>query len=282
MDAPIISTLEVPCARLYYEVRGAGPVVLLIAGGSGDSGHFERVANEIADRYTVVTYDRRGFSRSTLGGLPDDRPRLEADSDDAQRLLDRLADGPAFVFGSSSGAIVALDLIARHPERIRILVAHEPPLVRLLPDAKQQLEFLDEVYDTYRSSGVDLAMRKFSTGVGLGDLAQPPEGIELPPHVAEMLSRIHGNQAFWLEHELRQYTRVVPDISALRSASTRLVLAGGLESQDYFPYRPNTIMAVRLDSKVVDFPGGHVGYVTHPIEFAARLTDVLAATDTKR
>ena len=94
-------------------------MLLLIPGGNGDAAPFERAANELAAWYTVVTYDRRGFSRSTLDAPPDDQRRLETDSNDAIGLLDQLGAPTAYVLGSSSGAIVALDLITRHPERVR-------------------------------------------------------------------------------------------------------------------------------------------------------------------
>ncbi len=268
-------TLKVPEATLYYEVRGAGPVLLFIVGGNGDAGVYERVASGLADQYTVVIYDRRGFSRSPLDGSPDDGLRIETDSDDARRLIEHLAGGPAHVFGSSSGAIVALDLVARYPDQVRTLVAHEPPALTLLPDATRVLEFVDEVYDVYRRDGIDPAMRKFSAGVGMEDI-QPPPDVELPPQVVEMVTRIRGNLGFWLEHELRQYTRVVLDLPALEAVSKRLVLAGGHDSREYLPYRPNTVLAELLGSEVVDFPGGHVGYVTHPVDFAAKLRDVLS------
>lgn len=278
MDAPTTDALKVPGASLYYEVRGAGPVLLLIHGGDGGTDLFERVANELADRYTVVTYVRRGFSRSPLDGPVDDRRRLETDRDDARRLLERLADGPAYVFGSSSGAIVGLELIARHPEQVRTLVAHEPPAVTLLPDAARHLEFVDEVYDTYLSSGVEPAMWEFGAEMGL-DYPEPPESSEPSPQDPQMASIVHGNLEFWLEHELRQYPRVVPDVAALKAVSTRLVLAGGHDSREHLPYRPNTVLAEQLASEVVDFPGGHMGYATHPSDFAARLSDVLTAPD---
>lgn len=268
-------TLQVPGATLYYEVRGSGPPLLFIVGGNGDAGVYERVANDLADRYTVVIYDRRGFSRSRLDGPADDGLRIETDSDDARRLIAHLAAGPAHVFGSSSGAIVALDLIARYPEQIRTLVAHEPPVLTLLPDAAQLLEFIDDVHDVYRRDGVDVAMRKFSAGVGMDNM-QPPPGIELPPQIAEMMTRIRRNLGFWLEHELRQYPRVVLDLPALAAVSKRLILAGGRDSREHFPYRPNTVLAEQLGNDVVDFPGGHVGYLTHPVDFAAKLRDVLS------
>jgi pimeloyl-ACP methyl ester carboxylesterase len=95
------ATLAVPGAHLYYEVRGTGPVLLMLTGGHGDAHPMDALANHLADQYTVVTYDRRGLSRIML----DDPPttlRLETHSDDASRLLTALTTEPAFVFGTAS------------------------------------------------------------------------------------------------------------------------------------------------------------------------------------
>jgi pimeloyl-ACP methyl ester carboxylesterase len=275
MEATTTGTLAVPGARLYHEVRGGGPVLLLIPGGNGDAGPYQRAATELAARFTVVTYDRRGYSRSPLDGPPEDGERLGTDVDDALRLLDRFADGPAVVFGSSSGAIVALDLVSRRPASVRRLVAHEPPAVTILPDADDLLMILDDVYETYRAQGVGPAMQKFNASVGL-DNPFALRSAAPPGDLAEMMARMAGNVEFWLEHELRQYPRVPPDVEALRAVSSRLVLAGGRESRRHFPYRPNTVLAEHLHLSVADFPGGHIGYVTHPIEFADHLVEVLA------
>ena len=120
---------------LYTEVRGAGPVLLLIPGGNGDAGFYEPFAKALSGDFTVVTYDRRGFSRSPVTGPVDDDRLLDIDVDDARSLLKSVDDGSGYVFGSSAGAIVALHLLTRHPDDVRMVVAHEPPLVRLLPDA---------------------------------------------------------------------------------------------------------------------------------------------------
>src|SRR5260221_8965743 len=126
-------TLQLPGATLHYETRGSGPVLLLIAGGIEDAGIFEGVASFLAHDYTVVTYDPRGNSRSLLDEPPDDL-WIEVHSYDARRLLETVADGPVSVFGSSSGAIVGLDLIARHPTLISGVGAHVPPMLEVVPD----------------------------------------------------------------------------------------------------------------------------------------------------
>ncbi|MFI5956541.1 alpha/beta fold hydrolase [Cryptosporangium sp. NPDC051539] len=251
---------------LYSERIGDGPVLLLIPGGTGDAASFGALPRLLAREFTVVTYDRRGFGRSASGGPVDDDRRLTIDVEDALRLL---GDSPGYVLGSSSGAIVALHLLARHPERVARVIAHEPPLIPLLPDAGRWLDLLDDVHATYRAEGAATAMRVFSAATG----AEPPPGD------APVLARLASAQDFFFEHELRQYVRQVPDLRALKRAKTRLVLAGGRNSDGpggrLLPYRPNQVLASRLGLSITEFPGAHAGYLTHPAEFAALIRSVL-------
>jgi hypothetical protein len=117
-------------------------------------------------------------------------------------------------------------------------------------------------------------MAMFNDGIGV-DAPQPPPGVELPGQMAAMLSRLPGNQEFWLEHEMRQYPRAAPDLAAMTAAAARLIVAGGRDSREHFPYQASVALAGRLGSDVVQFPGDHVGYAKYPIEFAARLAEVL-------
>jgi pimeloyl-ACP methyl ester carboxylesterase len=270
-------TLKVPGATLYYETRGAGLVLLLIAGGGTDAGVFEEVASLLAHDYTVVSYDPRGNSRSPLYGPPTDQ-QIEVHSDDARRLLETVADGPAAVFGTSSGAIVALDLLRRHPAKVAKAVSHEPPLLEVLPDAARWRAFHDEVYETYRREGTEVAMQKWVAGIGL-DAVIPPPDAELPPEVAAAMKRMAGNTDLFLAHELLPFTRYVPDLARLSAHKDRLVLAVGHDTREQLAgqlvYRPAAWLAERFGTQVVDFPGDHGGYGTHPAAFAAKLREVL-------
>jgi pimeloyl-ACP methyl ester carboxylesterase len=270
-----MTTLSVPGAEIYYERVGTGPLLLMITGGNGDAGTFAQVAPLLAADRTVVSYDRRGFARSPLAEPPNGR-RYDDDIADAARLIDRLGDGPADVFGSSSGAIVGLALLSRYPDRVRRLVAHEPPAFTLLTD-RTALDILDQVHDLAGREGTEAAMRTFSRAMGLGEMPPLPDRGELPPHVLETIGRIQRNLVFWMEHELRQYPSAPVDVAALEAARDKLVPAGGADSHDTLPYQPNTVLAERLGRPVVDFPGGHAGYVVRPVEFAARLRAVLAS-----
>jgi pimeloyl-ACP methyl ester carboxylesterase len=158
------ATLKVPGASLYYEVIGAGPILLTIPGAPADAGAFAAIAGQLADRYTVVTYDWRGSSRSPLDDPPGDLPdglSMQVQSDDASHLLAVLADGPAHVLGCSGGALTGLDLAARHPEQVDTLVAHEPPAFNLLPDGAGWRAAFQRVCETYRSDGAGPAMQQF-------------------------------------------------------------------------------------------------------------------------
>lgn len=273
-------TLDVPGATLYYETRGdGGPVLLLIPGGNGDAAPYTGIGEALAGRYTVVAYERRGFSRSPLDRPPEpgDDLRVATDAEDAHRLLGHLTSEPAYVFGSSSGAIVALELMSRYPEQVRLLLPHEPPATVLLPDGDEVLAFLDGVHGTYRTSGAQVAIMEFSRGIfgddtgGLGDRSPG----EMPPAMAEMAGRIQANLAFWFEHELRSYPRYRPDEAALRAVADRIVPVCGRASRGQFPYRGSTELAARIGRDAAELPGGHVGYITDPANFAAELAAVL-------
>src|SRR6266700_7402653 len=152
-----MSTLKVPGAQLFYEVSGSGPLLILIPGAVGVGEVFHPLAHHLSAQYQVVTYDRRGFSRSQLDEPQDYEHRLATDTDDVRRLIEHLTDKPAIVFGNSSGAIVALEVLTHSPEWVQTMVAHEPPVVFLLPDAAKWWAFFDGVYDTYRKDGIPIS-----------------------------------------------------------------------------------------------------------------------------
>ncbi len=240
-------TLEAPGASLYYEVRGSGPVLLMIPGGPMDSAGFAPLAECLADRYTVVTCDCRGNSRSTAEG-PQDDLTVGVFADDAHRLLAAVASGPAYVLGSSGGATYGLDLVARYPRQVRTLVAHEPPVAALLPDAAHWRAFTEEVRDLCRRDGVFPAMQKFGEGVGLGGGPEP--AAEPSPETAQALQRMQDNLALFAEYTMPMITNYEPDLGALRNSPARVVVGVGSESTaDQLAYR-SMMLSVGVNSVV--------------------------------
>ncbi|MFI5697163.1 alpha/beta hydrolase [Kribbella sp. NPDC051586] len=278
MGAKTVNKLAVPEATLHYEVTGSGPVLLLIAGGGTDAGVFSGMVGQLAAEYTVVTYDPRGNSRSRYDADATDEC-VEQSAADALALIDAVSGGePAYVFGSSSGAITGLELITRWPDRVRMLVAHEPPCTEILPDADDARAFFDEVYDTYRNDGLMAADVVFMMGTGMDDDAMPPME-DLLPEYRELAERMQANAANFYEHKLLPFTRYQPDLDALKRVSDRIVPAAGLESYANLPGRPIAVIADHVGWPVVMFPGGHGGYSSHPAPFATHLAHLLK-TDT--
>ncbi|MEU7014239.1 alpha/beta hydrolase [Streptomyces sp. NPDC046385] len=270
---PALSTvvLPVPGATLRYETRGAGPVLLLIPGGAGDAGLYEGMADLLAGAgFTVVSYDQRGLSRSPLDGPVADQ-RVEVWAEDARAVLDAVVpDGEAaYVYGSSSGAIVALALLAAHPGRLRRVVAHEPPLVELLADPGPYRAHFAEVRELHRTRGLGPAMARFAE---TPDGRRPPQGeshAELPESIRPMASRMAANMPVFLEHVLCPFSSSEPDLDGLRAAAGKLVLGVGRESDGQEALvGPARRIAELTGAAVVAFPGGHLGCVEHPEEFA--------------
>ena len=276
MGAKTVNKLTVPGATLHYEVTGSGPVLLLIAGGGTDAGMFDGIVGQLAADYTVVAYDPRGNSRSRYDGEPVDE-RIDQSAEDALALIDTVGGRePAFVFGTSSGALAGLELITRHPDRVRMLVVHEPPCTELLPDAEDARAFFQDVYDTYKSEGLAAADVLFMVGTGTDDDAMPPME-DLLPEFRELAERMQANAANFYEHKLLPGTRYQPNLDALQAVADKIVPAAGLQSAEHLLGRPIQVIAEHLGWPVVTFPGGHGGYASHPAPFANLLARVLEA-----
>lgn len=262
-----MSYLEVPCARLYYETRGTGPVLLLIPGANGDATGFPSLAEQLAVDFTVVTYDRRGYTRSVLDGAQDYRHRLETDADDARRLIEHLSEEPAVVFGTSSGGVIALQLLIDHPHVVRTLVSFEPAAMRLFPDGEKWIGFLHELYELYRQSGPAPARALFVERcfpeVDHAIMGRTPD----PEHAVTAIA----NANYFFERELRQYTAIELDMDKLSQRARMIIPAMGLASANF----PDGLAARALSRQVgrdlLELPDGHVGYVTSSDEFARRL-----------
>ncbi|MEU9865440.1 alpha/beta hydrolase [Streptomyces sp. NPDC047971] len=278
MTDPTTGTLRVNGATLHYEVRGRGPLLLLIPGGTGGAASFDGIADGLAAEYRVATYDPRGMSRSTLDD-PEAEQSVAEHADDALRILELLSpDEPARVFGSSSGAIAALHLLTAHPERIERLVSHEPPVVEVLPDAPEHRAFIARVQAAFHAEGLMPAMAVFAAGLKKdGGSSEPQAERELPPQAAARVERTMANLPYFVGRIVPSFMSYAPDIHRLATLSNRLVLACGQDSRGELPYRPTAFLAERLGTELLHFPGGHIGLTTHPAEFGELLRKAFRA-----
>jgi pimeloyl-ACP methyl ester carboxylesterase len=261
----------------HYDVRGSGPLLLVIPGGAGHPMGLDGAVARLSERFTVVTYDPLGLSRGPLDGPVEDQ-RVEVWSDRAHQLLDSLLpDGEsAYVFGSSSGGIVALDLLARHPERLRRVVAHEPPSIGVLPDATRQRAMITEVYEIYRAEGVAAAAARLSAGLEGRSWEPGPRPASAVADGGESARNTQNTPMdIFLGHVLRPFTSHALDLDALRVLSSRLVLGAGSDSRGQLPFRTAALLAELSGGGFLEFPGGHLGVLQHPVAFADRLTEAL-------
>jgi pimeloyl-ACP methyl ester carboxylesterase len=244
----------------------------MIPGANGSADAFTPVAEYLAAHFTVVTYDRRGFSRSQLDGPQDYNHRLATDADDARCLIEHLSDQPAVVFGSSSGAIVALELLTRHGSVVRRLIPFEPPTVTQLPDRKRWLDFFLDLYAVYYQAGVEPALQKFGEQVLT---ASDRQALARAAAHADHASLV-GNATYWFEHELSQYPAVDLDLFALKLCSELIMPMVGQESCGYPAHEATVALAKSLGRDVMALPGGHLGFLSQPAEFGRELRDSLA------
>jgi pimeloyl-ACP methyl ester carboxylesterase len=281
-------TLNVPGATLAYDVRPndttSEPVLLLIGSPMGAAG-FATLGSHFPDR-TVVTYDPRGADRSHKADPASPSTPAEH-ADDLRRLIDSLGGAPVEIFASSGGAVNALALVERHPRQVRTLIAHEPPLLGLLPEREAALAAARDVYETYMRAGMGAGMAKFIALVGHkgpvpADWANQPAP---DPAMFGLPTADDGSRTdVLLAQNLVSCTGYEPDFDALTPARTRIVVAAGAASEGEPANRAAHAVAARLGTTPVVFPSGHGGFLGgeygqsgEPDAFAAKLRQVLAS-----
>jgi pimeloyl-ACP methyl ester carboxylesterase len=284
-------TFVTPEVDLVYDVRGplppaGGQPPLVMIGQPMQADGFATLASHFPDR-TVITYDPRGLGRSRRkDGRTDHDPEVQAA--DVHALVQELGAGPVEMFASSGGAVTALALVAAHPDDVTVLVAHEPPLIPVLPDAAAAERGRAGFRDAYEAKGSGAGMAAFIAMTSWqGEFtdeyfAQPPAdpaAFELPTEDDGTRDDPLLSDRSWAVSSYR------PDVAALTAASTRVVIAVGEETGNTFTGRTAVATAELLGQEATVFPshhggfaGGEFGYPGQPEAFARRLREVLGTT----
>jgi pimeloyl-ACP methyl ester carboxylesterase len=288
MTTNILQTTE---ADIAYDVYGPLPTAdgrppLFMIGQPMDASGFTTLRSYFPDR-TVVTYDPRGLGRSVRkDGRVENAPTVQAD--DVHAVIEALGAGPVDMFASSGGAVTALALVAAHPTDVSTLVAHEPPLIPVLPDAEAAQRAQGGVKDAYDANGRNAGMAAFIAmtswrGEYTDDyFAQPapdPAAFGMPTDDDGSRDDPLLSDRSWAVTSYR------PDVDRLAAAPTRIVIAVGEESQDTFTGRTTVATADLLGQQPTIFPshhggflGGESGYAGQPEAFAGKLREVLDQT----
>jgi pimeloyl-ACP methyl ester carboxylesterase len=258
-------TVAIAGGSLYYRTQGQGPPLILIGGGPANADSLSALAAELERDYTVISYDRRGYSRSRL----DDRDApvsIEEQAGDVRLILSELGWGPAMVFGSSIGAVIALGLATSWPGAVARLVVHEPPLGQLLTGAERAA--FDDDGDEDQDPGAALNALAGAIGVqreaggggggaGAGDKARA------------------GDIELFVRRDMPAVGRYHLDVDRLAPLKGRIAVTGGRDSRDFYPYRCAERLAEVLGVPLIELPGHHAGMIQHPAEFAVGLEELL-------
>ncbi|WP_433515470.1 alpha/beta fold hydrolase [Nonomuraea sp. CA-143628] len=301
MDYSVDSTntasgmVEAPGARLHVERTGDGPPLLLISGGGGDAGMYADVIPLLARSFTVIAYDRRGNSRSPFTD-PGASITVARQADDAVAVLDHYGLERAFVFGNSAGAIIALEMVIGHPDRLLGAVVHEPPLVQLLaPDSPERREIehigslardghLMRAYAAFGAMTLPDPPRVFLSPSGQATIAAAThlmlaaDGLvrKITRRTPDVMTRQLRNAELTLRRELPAFCfDYQPDLTALAATTAPWCPATGRDSVGKPYHAPAHLLSGRLGVPCQEFPGGHVPFMQHPDEFTTTLTKIL-------
>lgn len=262
--------LDTPDGKLHHELVGEGPLLVLV-GAPMDAGAFEVPAALLADRWAVLTTDPRGIRHSVLDD-PESESTPQLRAADLAALIEHVDLGPAALLGSSGGACSVLALAQTRPDLVTTVVAHEPPIYDVLPDAAELTARCEAMIATYEAGDRVAAWREF---MAIAALPMPEEMFRMffgqtpPPGVL-------ADERYQMLHTMRGTVHFEPDVEALSALGDRVVLGIGDRSGGTLCDRSTRALAARLGLEPTLFPGGHTGFIEQPPVFAARLEEVLA------
>ncbi|KAF2130635.1 alpha/beta-hydrolase [Dothidotthia symphoricarpi CBS 119687] len=267
-------TLNLQGVNLSYTTTGTGPPLLLIAGAPGNRSVFRKATNPLSAHFTVTTYDRRGYSHSTPLGPQDNANRLAADASDAAALITHISGGKgAFVFGTSSGAIVAQQVLLHYPDVVRMCIAHEPPSLAVLPDPEQASAFFTDVlFPVYRAQGPGPALALFFSLLPEEERSVAGEVMSCG---SEATAEMRGDVVTWFEREVCMYPMSGVDVEGLRARRGQYVACLGRATRGTMGAGPTEVLGEKVGGGVMEIEGGHLGYYTHPVEFSGALVEKL-------
>jgi pimeloyl-ACP methyl ester carboxylesterase len=254
--------------ELYWEAAGAGPAVLLIAGAPGDAGQMAAIAHDLAADHLVISYDRRGTSRS---GAPADwsETTVAEQADDAASVLSRVGVPSALVFGTSNGALVALELAVRHPRRVKRAVVHEAPLLSVLDDPAPVAAAIGSLVGTAMEKGgperAFEAFLRFAFGDAIVDSWN-----------TELRNRMLANAEMMFSTELPAFQVYRPDEDGLAACPVPVTVLVGEDQPLPFFHEAASWLADRLGTTVRSSPGAHGPQFSVPSELADLLRDIEA------
>jgi pimeloyl-ACP methyl ester carboxylesterase len=256
---------------IHVTLRGNGPLVLLLPGAAGLQTGYAALIKLLSADHTVAVYDRRGHGRGKEKEPSIAPLSIEQHAIDAAALVDALDEGPAHVVGSSAGAVIGVELLARHPDRLRSLVAHEPSLLPLIEDGPRWRTWYEDLVAIDRQVGTRAAFDYFFAHLasnGRGEQAQ----VTIPDSQLTEWS-------VYFQRELIEIVSYEPDLKQLAQRGDVLVPPLGADSRERWHGRVVLELAARVGVPAVEVAGGHLSPVYQPLAFHRLIRDNVALTE---
>jgi len=254
--------IAVTGGTIYYRTQGSGPPLVLIGGGPSNADTLAALAGHLAAGRTVITYDRRGYSRSRLDD-PSQPASIPVHAGDLRHVIDDLGAGPASVVASSAGALIALELLASHPDSVTRVIIHEPPLGQLVP-ADDRASF-------------DVDLDRDDAGEALDQIAQSigvTRGRSLTGSGDQPEVR-RGDIELFIRRDVPAIADYDLELERITPLADRIVVTASQEGREFYPHRCAQALAAALGTPLIELPGNHAAMITHPAEFAARVAPLL-------
>jgi pimeloyl-ACP methyl ester carboxylesterase len=266
----VMAIATVNGVQLHYETTGTGVPLVLVHGSWGDARNWAPVIDPLAERFRVVSWDRRGHSRSPDSNGPGSRLQ---DAADLAALIEHISDEPVHVVGNSYGASITLTVVAARPDLVASAAVHEPPLFALLEDTQDE-EVANALAATHSAIAAVIqlleagdhegAAHRFVDTVALG----PGAWDQLPDQIRHVFI---ANGPTYLD-ECRDPDALSIESSALASTSIPLMLSHGTASPVLFPAVIRELSTLVPTAHVTVLAGaGHVPHTTHPNEWTTSL-----------
>ncbi|GAA5809855.1 hypothetical protein MFLAVUS_003270 [Mucor flavus] len=253
--------LQVEGAGIYFQVEGNGPYLVFVPGGDGQGVIFARLTSYLTKYFTVITYDRRGYGKSEFNGPQDFENRLDTEADDIYKLMRSLTSHKFTLFGTGAGGAVSLKYLAKYSETLAKMFVHEPMVnIGALSDSKELEKFHTDLCNVYKMEGQDAAVAMY--------LNKYLNGSDYRRVTSKRLGDKERSWGVHFEHETIAYSFYNTNTEIISANKDKLVLMYGTESLNSIIYRPVHAISKYLNSPLVSFPGGHIGYVTETEKFA--------------
>jgi pimeloyl-ACP methyl ester carboxylesterase len=256
-------SVAVPGGAIFYRTEGSGPPLLLIGGGPSNADTLGALAGQLAAGRTVITYDRRGYSRSRLDD-PSRPASIAIHAGDIRHVIEDLGAGPASVFATSVGALIGLELAASHPDAVARVVLHEPPLGQLvLADDRASFDVeLDR-------DDAGAALDQIAGSIGIARGRALTGGSDGRPEVRR------GDIELFVRRDVPAIADYELDLNRITPLANRIVVTASEEGREFYPHRCAEALATTLGTPLIELPGNHAAMIAHPEEFAARLAPLL-------